>query len=149
MRYQRLVAVFFFPLLFLVLSETCPPEAEGPKIDDTLEFNGFSNTQDSETITVDDPGQSYRAEVEITSEDAIDTSDVEAYIIIDCSFSEDRFLEIPLRESSLTRLTGRATANGSGCVGVGGQNERVTFYVRVIRRNQTIQFSVRVNGRIQ
>ncbi|HMB93891.1 MAG TPA: hypothetical protein VKP65_23780 [Rhodothermales bacterium] len=150
MRYQRLVAVFFFPVLFLVLAETCPTEEEeGPSIDDTLQFDGFSNTKDSDPLTVDDPSQSYRAEVEITSEDAIDTSDVDAYIIINCSFSEDRFLEIPLRESGLTRLVGSATANGSGCVGIGGQNERVTFYVRVVRRTSTIQFSVRVNGRIQ
>jgi hypothetical protein len=154
MIHQRLIALFFFPLLFLGLSETCPTEEDGPSIDETLQFNGTANTKTTSTLTTDDPSEGYTAEVEITSNDAIDASDVRAFIIIDCQFSEDHFQEISLRDAGTTRLTGKSMATGSGCVGVGGpvgggQNERVTFYVHVDRINRFVQLTVRVNGSLK
>ena len=147
MRYPRLYAILFFPVLFLVLAETCPTEEDGESIESNINFttNG-SNVLGSDTITSDRPENSFQAEVVITSNEAIDNSDVRAFILATCRDGGEQYFAIPLNNSSLVVLAGSGSTQASFCNGPTGQRGRVTWQVVVERLNRFVTFSVRVNA---
>ena len=120
--------------------------AEDATLEDEISFTSSgTHLKESQSLTSEDPTSSFSADVTITSTDAIDPGDVQAWIKGQCQFGTQEFFEIPLRENGLTSLRGSSSANGRFCIGPGGQRETVTWNV-VIQRNTPIAFRFHVSA---
>lgn len=107
---------------------------EGESFTNTLDFSGSrANIEKlSDSITSEYPENDFTAKVTVTSEEAIETSDVSAWIHAACRDGGAQNFTITLSEVSLTSLKGSRTVNAAFCnSSTTGQRGRVTFTVVV------------------
>lgn len=136
MFYQRLRALLTLSAVFLLLTVCDFVAEEGESINDTLAFTGsrVNDRQRSDSITSSSPENSFTATVTITSDDALEPSDVVAWIEAACRDGGGENFVITLQEDGLQALKGSRTVSAAFCNDSStGQRGKVTYTVVVQR----------------
>lgn len=139
-------------LLLYAVADTCDElgsdDDDSASIENTLAFTGSSlNSRSSDSVVSDQPEDNFTAQVVITSNDAIEPSDVRAFIEATCRDGGGNNFEITLNQDGLTGLTGRRTVNARFCNDQQtGQRGQVTYRVVVQRLNRFITFTAVVSA---
>jgi hypothetical protein len=145
---HRLRALLTLGALFMLLTVCDDLTADSESIDDTLEFTGdrVNDLKRSDSVTSEKPENSFSATVTITSDDALEPSDVQAWIEASCrDGGGDNFL-ITLQQNGVTGLRGSRTVNARFCNdATTGQRSQVTYTV-VVQRLSPYPFSVSVSA---
>ncbi len=145
---QRLRALLTLGAIFMLLTVCDFADVEGESIENTLEFTGtrVNDLRRSDSITSSTPENSFTATVTITSNDAIEPSDILAWIEASCREGGGENFIITLAQDGLTGLKGSRTVNAAFCNDAAtGQRGRVTYTV-VVQRLSPFAFTAVVTA---